>query len=89
MNEPHRDEPTNEPRRWLDEPRHVAWIIWALTGVCGALAGADLFYDKHGHFGFENIVGFHAGFGFVGCVGLVLVAKLLRRVLMRGEDYYD
>ena len=28
-------------------------------------------------------------FGFVACVALVLIAKQLRKVLMRREDYYD
>ena len=34
----------------------------------------------------QNRVGLY---GFVACVFLVLMAKLLRRILMRPEDYYD
>ena len=48
-----------------------------------------LFYDKHGHFGFEEWIGFHGLFGFVTFFLAVLAGKHLRRVLMRKEDYYD
>jgi len=44
---------------------------------------------KHGPFAIEYIWGFYALYGFVGCVFLVLAAKLMRVILMRPEDYYD
>jgi len=37
----------------------------------------------------EALPGFYALFGFVACVVLVLIAKEMRKVLMRDEDYYD
>jgi hypothetical protein len=37
----------------------------------------------------ESWFGFYGWYGFVGCVGLVLVAKALRVILKRPEDYYD
>ena len=49
----------------------------------------DVFVPKHGPFAIEHVFGFYGLFGFVACVALVLVAKQLRRVLMRPEDYYD
>ena len=36
-----------------------------------------------------TLFGFHAVYGFVACVVLVLAAKQLRRVLMRDENYYE
>jgi hypothetical protein len=33
--------------------------------------------------------GFYAIYGFVACVILVLVAKEMRKLVMRDEDYYD
>jgi hypothetical protein len=74
---------------WLDEPRNVTGIFYALCAVCAALVAADLFYHKHIHFFWENWTGFHGFFGFLGCVFLVLAAKQLRKILMRGEDFYD
>ncbi len=81
--------PHDEPRRWLDEPGNVTRIFYTLVAVLAGWTVADLFYDKHGHFGFENWFGFHALYGFVGSVFLVLAAKGLRRILMRDEEYYD
>ena len=76
-------------RYWLDERKNVDKVFYALCAVCAAVVLSDLLYDKHGHFSFEEVIGFHAGFGFVAYVGLVLLAKQLRRVLKRDEDYYD
>ena len=76
-------------RYWLDEPNNVSKIYWTVCVVCAALFVADAFYHKHIHFGAEGWFGFYGIYGFVACVGLVLVAKLLRIILIRPEDYYD
>ena len=57
--------------------------------LSAATVFADLFYHKHGHWHFQEIMGFDAFYGFVACVGLVIAAKGLRVLLMRDEDYYD
>jgi len=75
-------------RYWLDDPRNVRKIVYALVAVCVLLVLLDFFYDKHAHFEAENWFGFFGFFGFVGGVGLVLAAKELRRLVMRPEDYY-
>jgi len=64
-------------------------LIRSLVVVAFGFVGADMFYVKHGEFGFQHWFGFDAVFGFIACVGLVLTAKQLRRLLMRDEDYYD
>ena len=78
-----------ERKYWLDEPRNVKKVVYALYAICALLFGADLFVHKHSHFDFENWFGFFALFGFVACVALVLAAKVLRVLLKRDEDYYD
>jgi len=81
---------TPGPRRhWLDDVKHVTVIYRVLIAVCVALVGVDFFFVKSGHFAWEHWVGFYAIYGFVCCLALVLVAKRLRKVLMRPEDYYD
>ena len=50
---------------------------------------ADFFIKRHTHPGVDDLPGFYAVYGFVGCVVLVLVAKEMRKVLMRDETYYD
>ena len=45
--------------------------------------------DPHGPFPIIYLWGFYAFYGFLGSVGLVLTAKMLRVILMKPEDYYD
>jgi uncharacterized membrane protein len=78
-----------EKRYWFDQPRNIALIIWTLVGICVALFFADAFYEKHPHFEIEKLFGFYGVYGFFVCVALVLIAKSLRNVLMRDEDYYE
>ncbi len=78
-----------ERRYWLDEPRHVDWIVYTLYGVCAALIGIDLLLPRQVHFAFEKWLGFYGFYGFIGCVMLVLIAKVLRLLVKRPEDYYE
>lgn len=79
----------SEDERWLDRPGSVDRIIWMLILLSAASVAADFGYDKHGHWGFQEWFGFDAAYGFVACVGLVLAAKVLRKLVMRSEDYYE
>lgn len=49
----------------------------------------DFFIHKHSEFAWEGIPEFYATYGFVSCVLLIFIAKGLRRLIKRGEDYYD
>lgn len=75
--------------RWLDRPENVTKIIRALVAACVLLVLADLVYHKHVHYGFERWLGFYGFYGFVSCVLLVRAAVVMRRLLMRPEDYYE
>jgi hypothetical protein len=37
----------------------------------------------------EDLFAWYALYGFVACVSLVLLAKVLRVLIHRPEDYYD
>ena len=76
-------------RYWLDNPRNVNRIVWALAAICVLLVGAELFYEHHAHYAWENWFGFHAWFGFVTFFGLVLLGKQFRKLVKRDEDYYE
>jgi hypothetical protein len=39
--------------------------------------------------GWEKIPAFYAIYGFVACVVLVVIAKRMRKVVIRKENYYD
>ncbi len=79
-----------EKRYWLDEPRNVSKVAYTLYGICALLLLIDPLIHKHGPFAIEHWFGFYGFFGLIGSVGLVLSAKeILRRIVMRPEDYYD
>ena len=75
--------------RWLDRPGNVRKIYLSVWVACGLLLLAELFVDKHGEVAVEHWFGFHGFYGFVVFIFVVLAGKELRKVLMRGEDYYD
>jgi hypothetical protein len=79
----------DEKRYWLDDPRNVDRLVYGFYAVCAVTLAIDVFVPKHGPFAIEHVYGFYGVFGFVACVALVLIAKQLRRVLMRPENYYD
>ena len=79
----------NEKRYWLDDPANVTRLVRVFYVVCLMLIAIDVFVPKHGPFAIEHWFGFYGFFGFLACVALVLIAKQLRRALMRPEDYYD
>jgi len=84
--------PTARPKEkiyWLDVPANVDRLVRGFYAVCTLLLLIDFIVPKHGTFAIEHAFGFYAFFGFVACVTLVLVAKQLRRILMRPENYYD
>ncbi|MDD9817232.1 MAG: hypothetical protein OXU61_03715 [Gammaproteobacteria bacterium] len=61
----------------------------ALYAVCAALLLLEFGGWRHGGHAWEGLWGFYSLFGFVACVALVLSARLLRRAVMRSEDYYE
>lgn len=74
---------------WLDKPGSGDKVFWAVCILCAALFFADAFYEKHPHYEVEKWFGSYGLFGFVCTVGLVLIARELRRFVTRKEDYYD
>jgi len=83
------DEPENHKKNWLDRPRSVDKIIRAVAVICLAVLAADFFYEKHGHYSWEEWPGFYALFGFLSFVVIDVGGKVLRKLVMRDEDYYD
>lgn len=74
---------------WLVRPRIIRrlWIAFALVLASTVLAQAGVAIKAY--FGIDGWPGFAAAFGFLCCLILVLVAKLLGRLLKRPDDYYD
>lgn len=81
--------PSDERPRWLDDPAHVTLIYRTLIVTCLVLVVLGVPLAMRGHFRWEAWTGFYGLYGFVSCVTLVLIAKGLRRILRRPDDYYD
>ena len=78
-----------EGQHLFDRPRNIRRVLYVLYGICALLLASEFLYQRHPQHAWDGWPGFYAGYGFVGCVLLVLVAKLLRRFLKRPENYYD
>ncbi len=80
---------SNEKRYIFDNPRNVKLLIYALYVVCAVLVALDFVVHRHSEVSWEAWPAFYAIYGFVACVGLVLAAKELRKIVWRREEYYD
>jgi len=78
-----------EKQHLFDKPQNVKRLFMAFYVLCAASVAAGLFIEEVHHHPWENLPAFYPLYGFLGIVVLVYVAKLLRRVAMRPEDYYD
>ena len=74
---------------WFDKPENVKKMLKVFYVICALLVLVDFVVHRHIYHDWENIPAFYAIYGFIGCVVLVLIAKEMRKFLMRGEDYYD
>lgn len=72
----------------FDDPRNVRFVIRALITACIILVGLDLVLHRHAAHPLEEVFAFYAIYGFVACVLLVLLAKEMRKLLMRDERYF-
>lgn len=74
---------------FFDKPRNVNIILYSFYAISILLVALDFVVHRHIYLDFEKIPAFYAIYGFVACTVLVVLAKLMRLVLMRDEDYYD
>lgn len=74
---------------WLDRPGNVPRLLRLLAVICVLLFLADFVFERHPAHPWDALPGFFAIFGFVACVALVLLARYLRKLVMRREDYYE
>lgn len=82
-------EQQHEPKGFFDKPENISKMLKVFYVICVLLVVADLIVHRHIYHDWENLPAFYAIYGFIGCVILVLIAKEMRKFLMRGEDYYD
>lgn len=73
----------------FDHPKNIRRIIQALTICCAVLFFLDAVIHRHTDHPWETLFGFYAIYGFISCVILVLLAKELRKLIMRSERFYS
>jgi len=80
-----------EPIGWMDKPHVVKRLFTILYVIAGMLLVAELVLGKateHAHPA-EWPPFFYAIYGFLSFWFLVLLAKPMRKLLIRSEDYYE
>lgn len=73
----------------FDKPENVRRLRIGFFIALILVLVAEAFVEMHGEFPVEHFYGFYAVYGFISYVLLIFVAKVLRKILMRREDYYD
>ncbi|MFT5369076.1 MAG: hypothetical protein ACI8V2_004050 [Candidatus Latescibacterota bacterium] len=78
----------------LDKPENIKRLIIGFVVLCALLLLADLVAHRHLSFAdgvlpVEGWFGFYAVYGFVAYTLIVVGSVVLRKVVMRSEDYYD
>lgn len=76
-------------RHWLARPGALRALWWLLVIALLLSLGAEFLVEDHSPFGLAGGVSFYAWFGFLACVALILVAKLLALLIKRDDSYYD
>ena len=76
-------------QHWLVRPGTIRllWVIFLL--VLALMVLASLFTEVHARFRIDGSFAFYAWYGFLTCIGMVVVAKLLGPLLRRKDSYYD
>jgi hypothetical protein len=81
--------PPKQKPDFLDSARNRSKVRIFFYLSLVLLLAIDPFIPKHGHFAWEEVPCFFAAYGFIGCVSLIFVAKGLRALVKKREDYYD
>ena len=79
----------DEKSHFFDKPENLKKFLRGFYIICAILLAVDFVHNRHVVHSWENLWGFYAVYGFVDCVALVEIDKLLRAVLMRAPDYYE
>lgn len=76
-------------QHWLVRPGTIRllWVVFLFILALVVIAG--LFMDVHAWFRLDGSFAFNAWYGFVTCIVMIVIAKLVGRLLHRKEDYYD
>jgi len=78
-----------QKQHWLYRKGNIR-KLWVWGGLVLLLTViAELFIALHPYFRIAEIFGFHAIYGLLSCIAMILFAKLLGFFIKRRDDYYD
>jgi UPF0716 family protein affecting phage T7 exclusion len=74
---------------WLYFPsaKRKLWIVGVIFLLLTVIG--EFFIKLHPYFEITGYFAFHAVFGFLSCVAMILFARLLGYFIKRRDDYYD
>ena len=73
---------------WLVRPDTIRLLWKILIVVLTLTVLAQLYIYVKGYFTVDGWFGFGAAYGFISCLIMVLVAKVLGYILKRQDNYY-
>lgn len=73
----------------FDNPKNVKRIRLCFYIALVLVLLAEFVVEMHKEFEAEHFFGFYAVYGFISYVLLIFVAKIIRKIVMRKENYYD
>jgi len=82
-------------QKQLDDPARVARLKRRSYAGLALVALSEIvlpriFRGSESHFAFEDFPAWGALYGFISCVAIIVVSKLIGKLwLMRREDYYE
>lgn len=86
---------SNDKKQMTEKPTQAPLALlgqrftYFLVAVAVLLVVGEFLIHRHGEFAFEDMYFFPAIYGFLAFLFIVQVGKILRRLIMRNEDYYD
>ena len=80
---------SDDKEYFFDKPKNIKLFLNVFYVICAILLVMDFVVHRHTIHKWEEFPGFYAIFGFVAFVMLVAGSILLRKLIMRKEDYYD
>jgi len=78
----------DESIHWLVRPATIRKLWYGFSAVLAVVVLAQAVIPVKGYFGVDDWFGFGAVYGFVACLLMVLVAKVLGLLLKRPQEYF-
>lgn len=78
----------DESLHWLVRPATIGKLWCGFIGVLAVIVLAQTVIPIKGYFAVDGWFGFGAVYGFVSCLLMVLVAKVVGVVLKRPREYF-